>query len=105
MTIDNSKKGHYNGWAKADAVRSGKTPFLREFEAVKDLRLAHFNRVSLKQFTEDLCKGQHDLMKSAVIAWIGSHGLDGIISINGNDDEVVVCRPVDDLRQVGETQL
>jgi len=44
-------------------------------------------------------------MKATRSAWIGNHGLDGIISINSNDDLVIVYRPVDDLKPVGEAQL
>ena len=103
--MNRRKKDYYNGLAKGDAERCGKTPFLQEFETARDLRLAHFNRASMAQFTVSHCDCDHDRMKSLVVTWIGKRDLDGIISINGDDDEVVVCRPVIELKQVAETAL
>ena len=44
-------------------------------------------------------------MKRAVLAWIRRRGFDGIVSINGGADEVVISRPVADLEQIAEEQL
>lgn len=73
-----------------DRERTPSGTFQSDFNASVHRRL--FNR-------------QHDLMKATRSAWIGNHGLDGIISINSNDDLVIVYRPVDDLKPVGEAQL
>lgn len=104
-TMNDHKKDRYNGWARDDAARYCLAPYLLEFETRRALRLADLNRHSMKQFTDNFCNGQHDLMKSTVLAWIANHGLDGIVSINGDDDEVVICYPVADLKQVDETPL
>ncbi|MFN7816286.1 MAG: hypothetical protein ACK5OQ_08550, partial [Burkholderiales bacterium] len=74
-------------------------------QTVRELRLADFGKASMGNFTEKFCNAEHDLMKRAVLAWIRRRGFDGIVSINGGADEVVISRPVADLEQIAEEQL
>jgi hypothetical protein len=105
LTNESSLRHNYSECAGQYARQIGAAAFLREFQTVRELRLADFGKASMGNFTEKFCNAEHDLMKRAVLAWIRRRGFDGIVSINGGADEVVISRPVADLEQIAEEQL
>lgn len=104
-TRDPDKSTQYDGWASDDAKRKGVTAHRLELALPRPLCMADFGRMSLQQFTMNHCKSSHNSMKAALRAWCLQRGLDGVVNLNGDASEVVVCRPVTELAEVSTVQL
>lgn len=97
-TTCNSVKGSLYGPTALSAVPFLNAPaFKLALVALRDLNVADFASASLGDFTYRLCNAQHDGMKQALRAWCGANGFDGVVSINGDADEVAVVKPRTDL--------
>jgi hypothetical protein len=59
--------------------------------------MADFGSASLGQFTMNHCKNSHNAMKAALRAWCLQGKFDGVVNLNGDASEVVVCRPMTEL--------
>jgi len=104
-TRDPSRADDYAGWAREPATWTQLPPTKLELQTQKDLKTADFALRSLRQFTEDYCQCQHDLMKRTVRAWALLRGLDGVVRANRDENEVMIVRPKSDLILSAATPL
>jgi len=96
-TRNGNDADRYDGQARQDAQRAGLQPYRLTLATARPLELANFGGASLRQFTRDHCDSQHELMKTALRDWCLVNRFDGVLNINCNLDEVVICRPAQDL--------
>ncbi|NUW61507.1 hypothetical protein [Cronobacter muytjensii] len=96
-TRDENSKESYNEAAKLDAPHIDKLPCLTHFQTVRELKMADFNCMSLGEFTRNFCDYSHWKMKGVLREWCLQNGFDGAVKTNGGIDEVVLCKPGDDL--------
>jgi hypothetical protein len=104
-TRDPSRSDDYAGWAREPATWTQLPPTKLELQTQRDLKTADFALRSLRQFTEDYCQCQHDLMKRTVRAWALLRGLDGVVRANSDENEVMIVRPKSDLILSAATPL
>ncbi|ECJ2542741.1 hypothetical protein FNI64_20355 [Salmonella enterica subsp. salamae] len=96
-TRDENSKDSYNQAAKLDAPHINKLPCLTHFQTVRELKMADFNCISLGEFTRKFCHHSHWKMKKVLREWCLQNGFDGAVKTNCGIDEVVLCKPGDDL--------
>lgn len=104
-TRDPNKSTFYDAWACDDAKRKGVTAHRLELTLQRPLRMADFGYSSLQQFTMNHCKGSHGTMKAALRAWCLQRGFDGVVNLNKEASEVVICRLVTELTLVASVQI
>lgn len=96
-TRNGNDADHYDGWARRDGQRAGLQPYRLTLTVARTLELANLGGASLRQFTREHCDNQHARMKTALRDWCLANSFDGVLNINCGPDEVVICRPVQDL--------
>lgn len=104
-TYAQANASDYDNWAIGDAQRKGVTAHRLTLELRRPLKIADFGRASLNSFTQKHCNFNHDAMKAALRAWCLSQGFDGVVNLNGDPFEFVVCQPADALSILSSVQL
>jgi hypothetical protein len=91
------KRLTYENSARENAKFAGGHATFLSLELKRPLKVGNFNKASLLDFTVKHCNAQHDTMKQALRQWCLFEGLDGVVSLNHDEDEVVVAHPAADL--------
>lgn len=97
-TCEPSRMSLYDESARENAKFNNLKPARLTITTTRALDLADFGGASLLQFTYDYCDYQHNQMKIALRDWCLAQGFDGVQNINRSSDEVVICKPAQDLR-------
>jgi hypothetical protein len=99
-TRSEEKKRVYESSARQNVPFIYPTAALLSLKLKHNIRVANFNEASLLAFTIDYCGFSHDRMKQALRQWCQVNSIDGIVSLNGDADEVVVINPTKNLEFV-----
>lgn len=98
LTKNRERQADHDEKALANSQQDGFVSYRTEFRLVRELELAFFNRLNLSSLVSRYCDSHFMVMKQGLADWLALNALDGIISLNGDVDEVLIGRPEADLR-------
>lgn len=98
LSKNRERQAAHDERAIANSQQDGLVSYRTEFRLVRELELAFFNRLNLSSLVSRYCDSDLELMKQILADWLALNSLDGMISFNGDLDEVLIVRPEADLR-------